>query len=679
VLNKTTTRHLVGLCLLLADPSLAAEIIANDAREPGVDVSRVDGRITMNLEGNIWTMPETGGLARQHTNGIAPATRPRWSPDGKRILYQLNAPDGAQIWQLNPARDTDQDTGHDSAQRISAAGQHNQDGAWHPQGERIVYASERSDTGLDIWETDLPTGLSWRLTQHDGDELEPAWSSDGRHLAYIRRTDDNYILVLRRFAEAETDLVVSDTPLSALSWRPDASLLTFLRDEPDGQSLQMVILSEPALVLDVPADENSPSSAIRWRDRMQMVYTVDGTINTRDFEDRKSQQLHFSAAIGVDTVRPPLTLTPRELEIVDAPQTRLVIRGARLFDGIGRYYREGLDVVIGAGRIIAVEPRRDRDDATVLDLGDVTIVPGLIDVWSALPDSLTPEKGAALLAYGITTLVSDHPLTTFERRQWDSESFPGPRVLSAASVPANTAFNAQSDKLPNDYSDYFLVRLQMDDLPVDAAQRAAQSWRDAGIPVIADNHLVGRRIGADIILGIDYASPTLLSGHKNNSRSFPEQDPPMLISGLADSGTSGIGSLLDSRHARVLGHTLRPQRRYSALPDLVSRSTHIIAGSKANGLPPGLALHAELRALAASGLSGEQVLRAAGNNAAQVLGLEHQIGTIVPGAMADLILVRGDPLADTEDMLNIVAVVRNGRFFSLISLLERARSTATVE
>jgi len=675
VLNRTTSRYLAGLFLLPVVLSIAAELDVNDVRELSVDVSRVDGRIAMNLDGNIWTMPESGGLARRHTDGITPATRPRWSPDGRRILYQLNTHDGAQIWQL----DAGQNAGQNSAQRISATGQHNQDGAWHPQGERIVYASDRHDTGLDLWETDLPTGLSWRLTQHVGDELEPAWSSSGRHLAYIRRTDDHYILVLRRFAQAETNLVVSDTPLSAPSWRPDGSLLTFLRDDPDGQSLQMVILSEPALVLDVPGDEHSPSSAIRWRNRMQMVFAANGAINIRGFEDRKPQRLYFSAAINTDPVRPPLKMAPRELEVIDAPQTRLVIRGARLFDGIGQYYRERFDVVVSSGRIVAVEPRRDWNDATILDLGDVTIVPGLIDVWSALPDSPAPKNGAALLAYGITTLVTDHALTEFDSKQWESESYPGPRVLPAISVAADTPFSARAENPSNYYSDNFLVRLKMDDVPIDTALRQAQTWRDAGIPVIADNHLAGKRIGADIILGVGSAFAARLSGQAEFSPSVPERNSPMLISGLADSGTSGIDSLLASRHARALGHSLRPQRRHSSGADLNESSALIIAGSKANGLPPGLALHAELRSLAASGLTGEQILRAAGNNAARVLGIEHQVGTIVPGAMADLVLVRGDPLTNIEDMLDIVAVVRNGRFFSLVSLLERASSDATVE
>ena len=50
--------------------------------------------------------------------------------------------------------------------------------------------------------------------------------------------------------------------------------------------------------------------------------------------------------------------------------------------------------------------------------------------------------------------------------------------------------------------------------------------------------------------------------------------------------------------------------------------------------------------------------------------------TDLPGSAfqlkADLVLLAGDPLNNVSDTLNIVAVVRNGRFYSLINLLERA-------
>ena len=102
-------------------------------------------------------------------------------------------------------------------------------------------------------------------------------------------------------------------------------------------------------------------------------------------------------------------------------------------------------------------------------------------------------------------------------------------------------------------------------------------------------------------------------------------------------------------------------------------------GSKPNGLGAGIGLHAEFRALEAAGLDHEQVLRTAGINAATALGLGLQTGRIAPGASADIVIVDGDPLRDIRDALKVVGVIRNGRFFSTIGLIERGQQAAFVE
>ena len=42
-------------------------------------------------------------------------------------------------------------------------------------------------------------------------------------------------------------------------------------------------------------------------------------------------------------------------------------------------------------------------------------------------------------------------------------------------------------------------------------------------------------------------------------------------------------------------------------------------------------------------------------------------------------LVDGDPLTDIDDALNVVGMVRNGRFFSTIGLIDRLGESGTVE
>ncbi len=655
-------KQLTGfLCILLLIRSACADVVVTQGTNFSVDVFPGDGRVAMDLLGKIWVLPASGGQARIMTKDLLPAHQPRWSPDGSKILYQTSSPDSASLWLL--------DVESSAASRIGSEAFFVQHASWHPDGERIVFSSQRGDTGLDIWETDLPTGLSWRVSSHPGDEIEPVWSNNGRHLAYIRKNDDRYTLVLRRHGQAEVDLLISDQPLSSPSWRPDGTLLTILRQDGDTRSLNMVILSDPPLVRQLVAGEDFSTSPVSWRNRQQMLYTADGFIKTRDFGDLRSKQLPFKATVEEPATRPKTVIARRELEIIDPPADRLVIRGARLFDGIWNRYRNRMDILIDSGRIAAVEASREWQNTTVLDLGNVTILPGFIDTWSAMPAGPEQQAGPRMLAYGVTTIVTDDP--AHDGNLWEGEQSPGPRVLAAGDISAATEETGEHP--------YFLVKVAAGHADDNATREAVQNWQARGIPVLAESWSTGLGVGADLLVGAGSLRGSPVGGGYQDRQVAVRQNPVTLISGLADAATPGISSLLGSRQARELGQRALPERRFASVPGLVAVASSIVLGSKPNGLPPGLALHAELRALASAGLRGDQVLQATGSSAAVILGLDNQIGRITPGALADLVLVNGDPLSNAADALSIVAVVRNGRFFSLVGLLERAQAATGVE
>ncbi|MEK8144681.1 amidohydrolase family protein [Streptomyces sp. M10(2022)] len=61
------------------------------------------------------------------------------------------------------------------------------------------------------------------------------------------------------------------------------------------------------------------------------------------------------------------------------------------------------------------------------------------------------------------------------------------------------------------------------------------------------------------------------------------------------------------------------------------------------------------------------VIRAATSTAAELLGMSGEIGTLEPGAYADLVVLRGDPLADISflaDPVNVAGVVQGGSVVS---------------
>lgn len=636
----------------LAPSPTSAQTILTEGTNLAADVSPVDGRIAFDLLGSVWILPEGGGQAEELPNTILPARWPRWSPSGQLLLYQSASASGSQLW-LHDLK-----TGQ--PQRLSNNVYSDQQASWHPDGERIVFSSAANQQSLDLWEIDIATGLRWRLSNNAGDETEPTWSADGRNLAYIAHDANGWSLVLREHGEPDRQLLHSERRLLAPSWRPDGSLITFLRESGDGYSLDMVILSDPPLIRKFSdTEEDFFASRVSWRNRNQMIYSADGKLLARDFNRRRARPIRFRATISRSMTRSTRNVAPRHLPIITPPAQKLVIRASRLFDGVQHGYQRNIDVVVDGATISAVETRRNWPDATILDLGDVTILPGFIDLYSTLPHGV--DAGASLLAYGVTTVVSNESIDSRLVDTWHSEDNPGPRVIPAGNITLNGNTND---------SNFYLAIIPADTSLEQGPRRAVRHWQELGVPVLAENWTVGLGLGADLLLGADSLPKSPLGRQYQDMQAAISNGPVLLVSGLADANTPGLEQLLSSRQAMRFsgqGATVRQQRN---MPPLHSEASSIVLGSKPNGLPPGLSLHAELRALTAAGLSGEQALRAAGTNIGRTLGLEQQIGRVVPGALADLVLVSGDPLMSIADALKIVAVVRNGRFFSLIRLLE---------
>ena len=227
------------LLVVYAAPCQAA-LVLSQGTNLNADVSAINGRIAIDLLGNIWSVPANGGQAKILSDHLLPASRPRWSLDGTHILHQTQTSNKSQVWII--------DLKSTKSSKISDGMYFDQHPEWHPDGERIIFSSVRGATGFDIWEMHLPTGRAWKTSNHPGDETEPVWSADGQHLAYIQHYDNRWSLILRRNGQPEHEIVVSTEPLSAPSWRPDGSLLTFLRKTDSGLSVEMVILSNPPLI-----------------------------------------------------------------------------------------------------------------------------------------------------------------------------------------------------------------------------------------------------------------------------------------------------------------------------------------------------------------------------------------------------------------------------------------------
>ncbi len=154
-----------------------------------LDVSPDGKTIVFDMLGDIYTMPIGGGKATPIRQNIAWEVQPRFSPDGKKILFTSDHGGGDNIWTMTPDGENAKQITKESFRLLNNA-------AWTPDGQYIVarkhFTSGRSLGAGELWMYHITGGSGIQLTKKKNDQQdvnEPVVSSDGR---YIYFSEDMY-------------------------------------------------------------------------------------------------------------------------------------------------------------------------------------------------------------------------------------------------------------------------------------------------------------------------------------------------------------------------------------------------------------------------------------------------------------------------------------------------------
>jgi Tol biopolymer transport system component len=145
-----------------------------------VDMSPDAKTIAFDLMGDIYTIPATGGKATPITKTMAFDTHPRYSPDGKKLLFSSDRSGSDNLWYIDFDR-------KDTVQITKEKDQNFPSAAWTPDGDYIVYAKGRLNVQLYMVHKNGGAGAQLIDSPATLKTIDPAVSADGRFVYYSRR------------------------------------------------------------------------------------------------------------------------------------------------------------------------------------------------------------------------------------------------------------------------------------------------------------------------------------------------------------------------------------------------------------------------------------------------------------------------------------------------------------
>ncbi len=406
------------------------------------------------------------------------------------------------------------------------------------------------------------------------------------------------------------------------------------------------------------------------------------------------------------------------------PQPPILLRAARLLDVDAGAYVEPGSVLVEGDRIVAIGPASVPEGTTVLDLGDLTLLPGLMDMEVNLlmggPDHASPLvavqddpvvktlRGVAnarrTLRAGFTTVrnlglfvqTGGILLDVALKKAIDLGWIDGPRI-----VPAGHAISPTGGHL----DPTMFQKLGPGVLPltveegiadgIDEVRKAvryqikhgaelikvcasggvmshtgpagAQQYSDDELRAIADEaHRAGLKVAAHAHgdAGIRAAIEAGIDCIEHGSLMSDETMALMIERGTFLVPTTYLADGMDVSHAapelQAKAAEVFPIAK-ATVSKAIERGVRIACGTDAPAIPHGRNAK-ELIALVDRGMSPLQALRAATTTAAELIVVDDR-GRLAPGLLADVIAVAGDPLGDITATEQVRFVMKGGQVF----------------
>ena len=403
------------------------------------------------------------------------------------------------------------------------------------------------------------------------------------------------------------------------------------------------------------------------------------------------------------------------------PTPQILIKAGRLVDGRSAAAQTNVGILIDGERIRAVGPlgqiQGQAPNARVIDLSQMTVLPGLIDAHTHLllqgdvtsqdyEDQLLKQSTAyrAILAARNARIALEHGFTALRDLETeggmyadvdvklaiDRGEIPGPRVFTSTRAMAPTGMYPITStnwelELPHgvqpvdgvdnarlavrqqiqhgaDWIKYYSDRRYY--FTPDSVLHSWVNFTDAEAKAIVDEtHRMGHMVAAHAI-GSDGIAAALRAGV--NSIEHGDGLTDSLIDVMVRNNVYWVPTVTVGAHVVARGGVwvalVNLERK--AFGRALRKGVKIALGTDVGGFPwTEINQAKEFEYYVQYGMTPMQAIQSGTSVAAALLGQEQNFGAIAPGLYADIIAVAGDPTRDITELQRVKFVMKGGAVY----------------
>ncbi|GAA5520391.1 amidohydrolase family protein [Aliifodinibius salicampi] len=678
--------------------------------------------MVFNAAGYLWTKELPNGTPERLTDGNAFEFEPSFSPDGNSLVY-VTWSDTA----LGKIKVLDMNNSNAEPQTLTERKGIYRQPSFSPDGETIVYRREDGNNQQGHAYTNEPgiytmpaSGGEGTLVTEDGSN--PRFSANGERIFYLGGSylDNSYESV---------DLSGNDKRVHFTSKygnnfvpSPDNQWVAFnhlfkVYIAPMPRAGKEIELSADTKAIPVTHVAEDAGINLHWSNDGQQLHW---TLGEEYFSVGVQEAFDFLEGGATDKELPLDTNEGLDIGLemeADRPDGIMALTNARIITMDGDKVIEQGTVVIRNSRIEEVGASGEVDlpsNAEVMDVDGKTIMPGIVDVHAHIGnfrEGLSPQQQweyFANLAYGVTT--AHDPSSNTEMIFSHSEAVKaghmvGPRIFSTGRIlyGAEAEFKAEIDNYEDAKSALertkafgaFSVK-SYNQPRRDQRQQVIKAARELELLVLPEGGSTFTHNMSMIMdghTGIEHnipVYPVYKDVHELWSASGTDYTPTLVVNYGSVSGEYyWYQNTKVWEKERLLNFTPRSivdsrSRHRKMIPQEEYENGHILSAATAknlqrNGVNVNLGSHGQLQGLGAhwelwmmhqGGMTELEALQVATINGARYLGMDHELGSIEEGKLADLIIIDGNPLENIRDTEKVTHTMVNGRLYDAATMNE---------